>query len=396
VSRLVVIADPGISAENNGGLELLDFPRDFAVTFAEQGPPSRNCYWKHLPIKFTPENDSSVQVPKPEIFAIAEYPSQNRLYENTRLLVVNWDAANGDPLYRSDVTLEYFRSRADVRLTRHFQQGGLLLVESQAASNRPVQEAYDAILGSGEVVVLSTALPYEDGTGEIAYANMRLKDHPLVKLSGTSGELRAVSENGSTGPVFLHVPDVLLPKRIDGQSAAVGYRDDGQRLWFGWFESWSAEWLPLYFASSKDAKRGSRAVMLCKRQGSGMVIASTLWASRVQPTLASRVVEMAFVPQMLESAQKQYQLAKRRRRITDGFVAALLVMSVVLSEGALVWMARSVESGWALKALAWQGVSGVGAIAVVQVAWRWYRSRLWTRPLGVAWWRTAVRYRHHA
>ena len=69
---------------------------------------------------------------------------------------MSWDSANGDPLYRSDATLNYLKTQAKVKVTNLLaQQGATVFLEGQTANAQPVQEPYDALFGYNEVRVIT-------------------------------------------------------------------------------------------------------------------------------------------------------------------------------------------------------------------------------------------------
>jgi hypothetical protein len=72
--------------------------------------------------------------------------------EHYHVLVINWDAINGDPDFGSDVVLRWCEHRRrEMMLWVH--RGGVLIIEGQATMGVPTQRAYDAVLGPGELRV---------------------------------------------------------------------------------------------------------------------------------------------------------------------------------------------------------------------------------------------------
>ncbi len=70
--------------------------------------------------------------------------------ERAQVVILNWDVINGDPSFGADLAsrwVEHYQHnfRAWVR------RGGILVLEGQANLSIPVQRAYDAVLGEGEV-----------------------------------------------------------------------------------------------------------------------------------------------------------------------------------------------------------------------------------------------------
>ena len=66
------------------------------------------------------------------------------------VLIVNWDAANGDPEFGAHLTLNWLANRQSEILT-WVHKGGILVIESQTVFGAPCSEAYDALVGAEEL-----------------------------------------------------------------------------------------------------------------------------------------------------------------------------------------------------------------------------------------------------
>src|SRR5207244_2171391 len=71
----------------------------------------------------------------------------------TGVVVVAWDTANGDAACGSNRTLAFFRDNGRVRLDEMMNQQSIFLCEAQTVARVPLQSAYDAMFGHGQVVV---------------------------------------------------------------------------------------------------------------------------------------------------------------------------------------------------------------------------------------------------
>ena len=71
---------------------------------------------------------------------------------NYDIVIVNWDAANGDPDFGADFAQRWFdHSRRAIHMW--LEKGNLLIIEGQARLHAPCEAAYDALLGPSELLV---------------------------------------------------------------------------------------------------------------------------------------------------------------------------------------------------------------------------------------------------
>jgi hypothetical protein len=86
---------------------------------------------------------------------LSEYAESSFVEElqKCQVLIVNWDAVNGDPDFGADITLRWFEVRRPEIWDWVEEKGGILLIEGQAIYSVPTQRAYDSLLGTREVVV---------------------------------------------------------------------------------------------------------------------------------------------------------------------------------------------------------------------------------------------------
>jgi hypothetical protein len=92
--------------------------------------------------------------------------------QSTDILIINWDAVNGDPDFGGDVALRWFEHR-QFALRRWLNDGGLLILDGQAAQGVPDDRYYSAVLGDDEVRLSGR----EDPTNP---------DKELLRLSGAA------------------------------------------------------------------------------------------------------------------------------------------------------------------------------------------------------------------
>lgn len=70
--------------------------------------------------------------------------------DRTDIVIINWDAVNGDPDFGGDVALRWFEHR-QFALRRWLTGGGMLILDGQAAQGVPEDRYYAAVLGEQEV-----------------------------------------------------------------------------------------------------------------------------------------------------------------------------------------------------------------------------------------------------
>ena len=157
--------------------------------------------------------------------------------DKTDVIVVNWDAINGDPVYGSDRSFCFLQHyRPD--MLDWLSQGGLIIVESQGASWSPVQMSYDCITSmfdNSSVVVCSDMWTLGDRAG----LHPASSKNPLV--SGLQDADLELSPSGlwARKPWF---PRKYLEANIQSLRNA---RRHQQYLYRGWFTKWTDDWTPV-------------------------------------------------------------------------------------------------------------------------------------------------------
>jgi hypothetical protein len=372
--RIVVLADPGQSDISNGGSGGNgDWPRvknyQLPARYVDAPNPARVCFWRE--IRFRKVHLSNTDIAKPQVYSIAEFPRSDEIFKDTALLIVNWDAANGDSLYRGDDTLTYLATRGRVPIERFLNAGGVLLIESQTAQSRPVQESYDAIFDAREITVGKVEKD-EFAAGTEAHILNSARNHPIVEIFD-SASITFDSTVRDDANLFVNVPE-----EIRARPGYTGLRgSDGnisKKLWFGWFTKWSVDWMPLFYV--RVGKNERYPVLLTKAYEGGLIVLSTMWLSVAQHPLSSRIAEVALSPELLAAAVKVQSRARRRRRLGDSLVGFIVLIALLVATLGVVALARRADQSWILAAL------GIGAIGLATAAWRVFRL-VYDRPLSV-------------
>src|SRR4051794_5507204 len=129
-ARIGIITDWARSARSNEWLKLLD---DIRLRF----PNKVTAY---------PLADLIIQLVDPAV------PHPLHTIRDQDILIINWDAANGDPDFGAHLALRWIDHRRP-EILLWLRQGNVLIIESQATLGIPCAQAYDAAVGKGELPV---------------------------------------------------------------------------------------------------------------------------------------------------------------------------------------------------------------------------------------------------
>jgi hypothetical protein len=323
----------------------------------------RHCYWQDV-----------LPITKDDIYAIDDHPPAGELYGRTYLLVISYDSANGDPAFKSDVTLQYLETQARVRIHELLADGGTVLAECQTAQGVPVQKAYDAIFGGGELSVSVDVPPEGERRGASARIAKRFANHPLlVGMPGT------VHEN------YQPAGERIFYDRFAKNPPDSSYIFDKHKhsLWFGWFSWWGRDWVPLLYADVPHSYRlrngrgvGPAPILLAKVERNGLLLASTMWLAGARCT---QLIENA-ADARLDEVRRCHRSIMRKRVLGDltiglALVAALVGLLQLLIETAI--RPDNFAFTWLLS------VAGVGFVSAAIASWQWFIKSVWRRPHGV-------------
>lgn len=301
---------------------------------------------------------------------------------NTTHLIVSWDSANGDIVYSSDRTLEYFRSQGLVRCAELLDAGAVIISECQTIKGLPVQESYDAIFGRGQLEVLGEVIPEPERRGKSSTVITKYAGHPL--LIGIPNQLWEEHTDSDERIFFA---------KYTGREKESGpiLQRFSHSLWFGWITWWKKGWIPLLqadVAPSYNRRAGpsgsTNAVLLVKVQRNGLLISSTLWMAGAR---CERLIQNLINVDVAEVIA-YHSLIRRHRTMQDVAVGIFVSIVLITMTGALVLSFSEFRDGW----FVWiTSAAGVGFIPIVVAAWEWYRKRVWARPFGVSIWRSTIR-----
>jgi hypothetical protein len=257
-------------------------------------------------------------------------PENLRNMHNYDILIINWDAANGDQKFGSDRLLNEIQNNKP-KLKDFVKDGGILIVECQSNNWLPSQSAYDAILNSMGSVRVTDEEPSRVGFF------VRRVNLPHIEILG--GDYFADNDH----PILKKLPEKIYPLLIfnEGKSYNSWYKDRWfnprnsvnsnvlcktypNKVYVGWFSSYSKEWKPLLY--DEDNKH---PVMIWRPYDKGAVIISTMFlASSFIPQLILNIFSKDFKNQMQNYVLSVNAKSKERKTLVYGIVGTIIVTIV--------------------------------------------------------------------
>lgn len=254
----------------------------------------------------------------------------------TDIIILNWDSINGDPIYGSDKTYQFFNHYIP-DLNFWVENGGIVILEAQTAAWKPVQDSYDTF--AKKFAIRTTK---KRSRGKCAIVNKKLIDqHPI---------LRGLAEK-------IKLPETL-PKRnwfpLNCGICSIDHSEE--RLYQGWFDKYSKDWEPLIFADIDKKK----PIMLCRIVGKKDVVGGVKGGAYIITTmyigasgLNQLINNLLSSPQHISEyyGQKENLVKRRRKREIIG-ISCILIVSFLL------WMSFPII---------------IGNIGISQETMRWVR-----------------------
>jgi len=239
-------------------------------------PATRENSWDEIVDRF---KEFGVKITKFDTIG----PAKLKDVQKYDVIIIKWDAANGDHNFGSDdIANQLEHNKPDLK--EFIKNGGVLIVECQSNNWLPSQKTYDVILNS-----LGSIKVYDDQPSSTGFYVRR------VGLPHTSIFKQDYSVNDDH-PILKNLSEKIYPlpnlnkkqepwfKPLDSVSSDVLCKTYPNKVYVGWFTSFSREWRPLLYDEDHE-----HAVMIWRPFGKGAVIASTMF-------LAS-----SFIPQLLRN-----------------------------------------------------------------------------------------------
>jgi hypothetical protein len=190
-----------------------------------------------------------------------------------RVLIINWDAANGDPEFGGQLCQRWLEHRRP-EIIQWVYKGGVLLIESQTTLGTPCQAAYDAAVGKGELPTSGLddpTNPLKSLTTRSGKAARKTSRFPKDFGFGAVDE-RIVARNAY--PDVKPFPDTTTGLLIE----ALRNVDPGPFIWRGVFRKplRGREFPWVSIMETADGSRFRQSVMQVAKLGSGAIFATTM------------------------------------------------------------------------------------------------------------------------
>lgn len=249
--------------------------------------------YRYLECRVADQIGASAKVAQPSIDGEKEPGSEDNrtsffaALKDLHVLIINWDAINGDPEFGADLTFRWIEHHRRELWHWVASKGGLLILEGQAVLDEPDQRAYDALFGRHEVIVCG---PEDD----LDPSQQRVR-------CGQEGRVaRRARNRGSVGAGLVRLGTT---KKRSYEEMFPGEKHhpllenrDWDLLYRGWFERpsiWRRSKLPWCVIATTRPRpfRRSKPICLAARHGSGAFIATTmLLASSEQRQLVTQIL----------------------------------------------------------------------------------------------------------
>jgi len=191
------------------------------------------------------------------------------------VLIVNWDAANGDPEFGSHLALQWLEHRRP-EILLWVRDGGILIIEGQAVLSVPSQRAYDGLVGPFELPVCGPEDPQNP-----------------ARQGARIGDRCRKTKRAPTASGFDNVPDkmqirgdqtqaALFPgAAIDLLTAHIRNTAWDRALYRGWFRRvlpWnrSLPWVSIVETADRDLGKNHSTMQVAK-VGQGAIFATTMF-----------------------------------------------------------------------------------------------------------------------
>jgi len=325
--------------------ELMDEPVCVLVDATDEagGNAGRRNYWKFV--------DPELKRDRPfEEFAIREMTGDNRVFnfDQYETVILNTDLVNGDSVFGSDDSWMFFSRQGKVRLDAWFRNGKKprLIVEHQGLRLIPSQNAYDAVLGEGEVVVPSFEPWFTALAGGTCSIVNQFRNHPVLRHLKPGAPVESCERGGGISPFFGNPAPSWLGTEENPETGTV-FEVRNDSLFGGWFEDWDSEWVPVLRAYGNTLAPANNATMLVKMVSDtdyrehripkehtrkGIIIATTLRLAAKAPDALIDGILNAEYDRLVRFHEKAEHLHRRNTLFASVLIAlSFLAVSAVVT-----------------------------------------------------------------
>ena len=280
--------------------------------------------------------------------------------QSTDILIINWDAVNGDPDFGGDVALRWFEHQ-QIAVRKWLNAGGLLILDGQAVGGVPHDRFYAAVLGEGEVRLSGREDP-------------RDPDRERARMSGNCRVTRVAQQarrfNGleHVNPRQDRTFDELYPPQAVGKLVPryLTEIDMKELLYRGWFRrrnpSTSMRWTP-YVRRDERWPRNFPTLLAAKcgdlkGKEEGLVFASTMMlaATGQEPLIRAMLGAHGSVADLPEESSARRAAVRYGPKVVAGLLTGVLVYFFASAEtlgGAVAAVVVGIAVTAVLDALPW-------------------------------------------
>ena len=253
-TRIGIVADWGRSSRGNGWTALLrDFDRELFPNEATNYPLAALI----------------MEPPR------ADDPASIRGIRKQDVVIINWDAANGDPEFGGHLALRWLEHRLP-EILLWVRDGHVLIIEGQAVLGVPCQQAYDALAGPGELPVCGP----EDRRNPLKQANRWGGECRRTKRMPTEGGFADVPEKLEVrgSPTHETMFPGLAAELLTPHIRRINW---SKTLYRGWFRrvipgTRELPWVSIVETANRKRWRNHSTMQVAKL-GSGAIFATTMF-----------------------------------------------------------------------------------------------------------------------
>jgi hypothetical protein len=198
------------------------------------------------------------------------------------VLIINWDAVNGDPDFGAHIALRWLEHRRP-ELLLWVRDGNILIIESQAVLGVPCQSAYDAAVGNGELPVSGLDDPRNPLSFKTRVGNKCRKTRQFPTLGGFEdvGDPVQVLDSVNHDRMFPGTSTNLLTEQLRDL-------DWNKIIYRGWYRrvlpgSRKLSWVTLLKTDDRGFLRNHSTLQVAKL-GTGAIFTSTMMLATTRQT----------------------------------------------------------------------------------------------------------------
>ena len=272
----------------------------------------------------------------------ADDPNRHHILQKCEVLIINWDAINGDPNFGAHIPLHWLEQQGRLEILDWIRSGGILIVEGQATLSVANQKSYDALLGPSEVSVcgMEDELDVRDQKTQVGHYCKMTQAARNCKLFPGLDRLDSSYVKRNHEEMFPECAPFITLQELEGIGWNILYRG-----WFRWIvplHRRRLRWVPLI----KTVNRGwNHPTMLVAKHGDGAIFVSTMFLASSQQVdlvkclfLCHGKTNLLPSPSLTVSALLQEHITNVLWPILAAALAVLIAGKSPLLEGVATWI----------------------------------------------------------